>query len=67
MDLNDFISNVGGALGLFLGFSIIETMYPLYEFLFKLCERNSNAVADTGNGGKNPGAVFDKIFEIKHG
>ena len=33
VDFNCFISSVGGALGLFLGFSIIDTLTYLYDFL----------------------------------
>ena len=34
VDLNSFVSAVGGGLGLFLGFSIIDTLFYLYEKLF---------------------------------
>ena len=36
VDFNTFVSNVGGALGLFLGFSIIDTLLYIYsKFLCK--------------------------------
>ena len=34
VDLDTFISGVGGALGLFLGFSIIDTLLALYSYFF---------------------------------
>ena len=33
VDLNDFVSATGGALGLFLGFSIIDTLFYVYDFI----------------------------------
>ena len=35
VDLNDFVSASGGALGLFLGFSIIDTLFYMYDFIYK--------------------------------
>ena len=32
---NDFVSATGGALGLFLGFSIIDTLFYLYDIIHK--------------------------------
>ena len=32
---NDFVSATGGALGLFLGFSIIDTLFYLYDILYQ--------------------------------
>ena len=36
VDVNTFVSNVGGALGLFLGFSIIDTLHYFINTIFKL-------------------------------
>ena len=36
VDFNTFVSNVGGALGLFLGFSIIDTLHYFINTIFKL-------------------------------
>ena len=33
VDFNVFVSSVGGALGLFLGFSIIDSVTYLYKYL----------------------------------
>ena len=33
VDLNDFVSASGGSLGLFLGFSIIDTLFYVYDFI----------------------------------
>ena len=38
VDLNSFISAVGGGLGLFLGFSIIDTMTYMYQWIFRSTE-----------------------------
>ena len=38
VDINDFVSATGGALGLFLGFSIIDSLFYLYDFIFKNVE-----------------------------
>ena len=35
VDFNTFISGVGGALGLFLGFSIIDTLIYFFTKIFK--------------------------------
>ena len=37
VDLNAFISSVGGSLGLFLGFSIIDTLFFFYKFIYAHC------------------------------
>ena len=37
VDLNTFVSNVGGALGLFLGFSIIDSLIYIYSQF--LCQK----------------------------
>ena len=34
VDFNDFVSGTGGALGLFLGFSIIDTLFYLYDIIY---------------------------------
>lgn len=39
----DFISGVGGNLGLFLGFSIISTLYGIYNLTLKWVEHGSRA------------------------
>ena len=36
VDISTFVSSVGGALGLFLGFSIIDTLLYLYKHIFKM-------------------------------
>ena len=36
VDFNSFVSNVGGALGLFLGFSIIDTLLYFYDHIFRV-------------------------------
>ena len=33
IDLNDFVSAVGGSLGLFLGFSVLAVFYELYAII----------------------------------
>ena len=35
VDFNTFVSNVGGALGLFLGFSIIDMLLYFYNRIFR--------------------------------
>ena len=35
VDFNTFVSGVGGALGLFLGFSIIDTLLYFYNSIFR--------------------------------
>ena len=35
VDFNDFVSGTGGAMGLFLGFSIIDTLFYLYDYIYK--------------------------------
>ena len=35
VDLNAFVSATGGALGLFLGFSIIDTLFYIYDYIGK--------------------------------
>ena len=37
MTLTTFISQIGGVLGLFLGFSIVSLVELLYWFLYRLC------------------------------
>ena len=39
VDFNAFVSAVGGAMGLFLGFSIIDTMTFIYQVMFRLIEK----------------------------
>ncbi len=34
VDFNTFIGGVGGSLGLFLGFSAIDTLYHIYNFAY---------------------------------
>ena len=36
-NVNDIVSNVGGGLGLYLGFSIISTLMWIFEGLIKRC------------------------------
>ena len=36
-DLNDVVSNLGGGLGLYLGFSIISTLIWIYDCIFSSC------------------------------
>ena len=36
-NVNDIVSNVGGGLGLYLGFSIISTLMWIFEGLIKQC------------------------------
>ena len=36
VDINTFISNIGGALGLFLGFSIIDFLIYFYRHVFEI-------------------------------
>ena len=38
VDVNDFVSATGGALGLFLGFSIIDTLFYMYDFIWRKVE-----------------------------
>ena len=33
IDLNTFISNVGGNLGLFVGFSVLGGLFSIYDFI----------------------------------
>ena len=43
IDLPTFISSIGGNLGLFLGFSFIGILFPLYEWIEQqLLRRNPN-------------------------
>ena len=35
VDLNSFVNAVGGGLGLFLGFSIIDTLFFVSRFIFR--------------------------------
>ena len=39
VDFNAFTSAVGGGLGLFLGFSLIDTITYLYHLVFRLFDR----------------------------
>ena len=42
VDLNTFVSAAGGGLGLFLGFSIIDTCFYIYDLIFKTkCKKTS--------------------------
>ena len=34
VDLNSFVNAIGGGLGLFLGFSIIDTFFFIYKVIF---------------------------------
>ena len=38
VDLVTFVSGVGGAMGLFLGFSIIDALLYTYDFLGEVCK-----------------------------
>ena len=35
VEFNDFVSSVGGALGLFLGFSLIDTIFYVFDYICK--------------------------------
>ena len=37
IDFSTFISNVGGNLGLFLGFSVLGTFFFIYDFVAEHC------------------------------
>ena len=41
VDFNAFISAVGGGLGLFLGFSIIETLLYIYKLIFTMLSKKT--------------------------
>ena len=35
VDFNSFVSATGGSLGLFLGFSIIDTLFYIFDLVYK--------------------------------
>ena len=36
VDFNSFVNAIGGGLGLFLGFSLIDTLFHVYQFSLKI-------------------------------
>ena len=55
-----FVGNVGGLLGLFLGFSFISAVEVLYVLAFGLEQKESQAVARRMKAWAEKGDVVDK-------
>ena len=42
VDPYEFVASVGGGLGLFLGFSVISTLFSMFDFIFSLSSRTAD-------------------------
>lgn len=71
--LQEFFTNVGGLLGLYLGcsvISVIEVFYFCFEFLFNKLSRNGNKVEAANareefSENQNLGLTLAEIFDLE--
>ena len=65
MTFTTFISQIGGVLGLFLGFSIVSLVELLYWFLYRLCYLLFHPKRKAGKAG-NHSRYKKKPFDPKY-